>query len=496
MNRRWQRLGWVVAFAGVGLVGCGDDDDTTPAVDAGITDAGGGDAAPPIDATVTGAMVRVVHASPGAPAVDIYAGPGSTTPIISDLAYGEASNYLPVPDGTTTVLVRAAGSPASGTPAFMADLTLSDGQKVTAVAAGLLSSTAEADRFRIVPLVEGFGADAAGSARVRVVHAGADAPTVAIDVGDDGSSEVESLARFADTGAAGVALPSGAALQIGIRAGGARVTAFTTPNLPDQSELFVIATGLLSELPREEQGFGLLAVGEAGVVGLIRQNPVVYALHGSPDAPPVDVFAATSELADDLEFGELSAAIQVPPGAYTLDFFAHADGSARPAGSPAASAMTPALAAGERYLAMASGFLSPEGAEPAFRLIAAADEFALDDAANARVRVVHGSPDAPNVDVGPVASGVITPVLEDVPFAASSPGAGLMLAPGAIQIGIAEAGSTTPAAAFDLNLTAGLRAFAVAAGALTAVSGEESFRLLVVDTSVSPWTVASVDPID
>ena len=92
---------------------------------------------------------------------------------------------------------------------------------ITAVAAGKLGSTDADDMFRVIPLVEGFESSAS-QARVRVLHAGADAPAVDIDVFNDATVDVPAAAfgRFADTGAAGVALPSGQALAIGIWAGG------------------------------------------------------------------------------------------------------------------------------------------------------------------------------------------------------------------------------------------------------------------------------------
>ena len=142
--------------------------------------------------------------------------------------------------------------------------------------------------------------------------------------------EVSGLARFADTGAEGVALPAGKALAVGIAVGGARVTAFTTPKLPDGANVLVIATGLLGKLARERDGFALLAVGPNGSIGFVKQDPRVYALHASPDAPRVDAFVGNAEIVDNLGFGELSKPIQVQPGSYTIDFFAHAAGSDAP----------------------------------------------------------------------------------------------------------------------------------------------------------------------
>jgi len=472
MNRNISRsiLSILMVALLVAAVGCSDDDDPPMAPDMG-----------------EGAMLRVIHASPDAPAVDVYA-EGVSTALITNLAYGSTSAYLDIDAGTYNIQLRAAGSPSSSTPAYeTGDLAITDGAKITALAAGLLGSTNAADKFRVLALAENFTNPGSGNAAVRIIHGSADAPTVAVDVGNDGVPEITDFARFEDTGAAGVALPAGVALQIAIWAGSPlqRVTVFTTPQLPAGGELFVIATGLLSKLPRQTDGFSLLAVAPTGSIGFIKQNPVVFALHGSPDAPAVDIYAGTAMLVSDLAFSELSGAVQVPPAIYTLDF--KATGSQ----VTAASATTPALAAGERYLAIATGFLS--AGNPTFRLLPLGDAFTL-GAATAYVRVVHASPDAPAVDVGTVSGNVVTPVPDfvDLAFEESSTGTGTSLPAAALAIGVAATGSTTPVATFSITTSAGLRAFAVAAGSLGGTG--ESFRLVLVNTAVFPWTAAEVFP--
>ncbi|MCB9559660.1 MAG: DUF4397 domain-containing protein [Kofleriaceae bacterium] len=460
----------LLSLAVIPVAACGDDD--------------------PGDPTPAGkATIRVVHASPDAPAVDVYAA-GSTTPLVEDLAYGETSATLEVDEGTYDLEVRAAGAAADSAPAYTTGpLDLAADAHVTALAAGYLGSTDAADRFRVIPLADGFAAPGADEAIVRIVHASADAPTVAIDVGNDGSPEIAALDRFADTGATGVALPAGQALPIGIWAGDplTRVTSFTTPPLPAGAELYVIASGNLGDLPRQATGFALLAVGDAGTITAIKQDPSVYVFHGSPDAPAVDVLAGGAALAQNLAFGELSAPIQVPPGSYDLDV--NVAGTT----TTAATITTPALAAGERYLAIASGFVGA-GEEP-FQPIYAADAFALGDA-GARVAVIHASPDAPAVDVGPLTGlemAAPAPV-QDLAFAEQTDGAGLALPAGTITLGVAAAGSSSPVATFDVPLTAGQRAFVVAAGALSPVGDQEPFRLFAIDTAAAPWALAEVAP--
>jgi len=442
------------------------------------------------------AQLRVVHGSPDAPAVDVYVA-GIDQPLISGLGFGDTSAYLEVDTGTYDVQLRV--SPSTNTDAIVyqtGDIDLADQQRLTTVAAGLIGSTESADKFRVLAFDESFGPAGTGSAIVRVIHASADAPTVGIDLHDDDASapEISGLDRFTASNAAGIQLNSNEPLQIGITAGGERVTAFTTPELPEGGQLFVIATGLVGELARQSDGFALLAVGPEGTIGFIRQNPVVYALHGSPDAPSVDAFAGQSEILDNVSFGQLSGGLQLPPGDYELDFYAHTPGNDKPASPPVVSANTGTLQAGERYLTIATGLLA--GGSNGFQLQSYAEGFDLSDDSESRIRLVHSSPDAPAVDIGILnVEQVVNPVLvSNVSFPQASDATGLSSGIGQIPVGVTPAGANgTVVASFHLQTTAGVRAFGVAAGALDASNGQ-SFRLLVVDTAATPWSVSTVHP--
>lgn len=484
-NRLRLLLGSVVLAASAAVVSCGED--------AGITGTGGTGGTGGADAGMQ-AMLRIVHASPDAPTVDIYPA-GSVMPLATSLAYGQSTDYIALPGGTYKVDLRAAGSSPSDPPAYTSgDISVMDGRSYTAVAAGLLASSDSADSFRILPLEEDFATASAGTLRIRIVHAGVDAPTVGLDVGNDDPSapEVTGLARFGDTGAAGIELPAGQPLQVGVVAGGSTVTAFSAPALPEGADVFVVASGELSRLAREDTGFALLALPGGSTTAWIRQNPRVHALHASPDAGPVDIYAGNTELVDNASFGSMST-VQVPPGMYTLDFFpGQAGQTPRPAGNPAASADTPTLEAGQSYLAIAAGQLT---ANPStFQLLAFKEGFALTDSANARIRVVHAAAGAPAVDVGPVVSpGTIgTAIVQNLAFGEATPEAGLSIPPATLTIGSAVAGTTNTVAEFNLTTAAGQRAFAVAAGALGTTT--HPFQLLVVGTTETRWSATPILP--
>jgi hypothetical protein len=130
----------------------------------------------PASAQDDDARVRVVHASPDAPAVDVYVD-GSA--VLTDVPFPTASDYLPVAAGTYNVQVFAAGSdPEADSPVIEADLTLDAGTDYTVVAVGLLEDIG-AEVF-----VDDNSAPAAGQAHVRVIHASPDAPAVDIGVAD------------------------------------------------------------------------------------------------------------------------------------------------------------------------------------------------------------------------------------------------------------------------------------------------------------------------
>jgi hypothetical protein len=435
------------------------------------------------------AMVRVIHGSPGAPAVDVYA-KGSTEALIEDLAYGQATEWLEVPAGTYDFEIRPAGGSPFDAPVYSTgDLELTEGAVVSALAAGQLGAEGDA-AFRVIPLVEDWDDAALGETQVRIVHAGSDAPAVSIDVHADGSDEVGALARFADTGTGGVGVPAKTELQLAIGAAGERVTAFTTPALPEGEKLLVIATGLLGQLPRQNEGFSLLVVGPQGSLGFIEQNPVIYALHASPDAPEVDLCSGDMVLASHLEFGSVARA-QVPPGQYAIDFYAAPSNCA---GAVVTTDETPELEAGERYIAIATGEIVPEAGEPPLQLVSFREGFDLDSPEAAIFNVVHAA-SAPEVDVGLVTGTTIEGGnLLEAGLKWPQESDTFSVQPFTYQIGLAASGSPmplTPVVSYHVNAYAGLRSFVVAAGDLVPDGAEASFRLLSVDTAATPWSVTT-----
>jgi hypothetical protein len=81
------------------------------------------------------ARVRLVHAAPDAPAVDVTAGGGETT-LFEDVAFGESGGYVTVDADAYDLAVRPAGG---GDPVAEVPATFESGTVSTAFAAGYLT---------------------------------------------------------------------------------------------------------------------------------------------------------------------------------------------------------------------------------------------------------------------------------------------------------------------------------------------------------------------
>ena len=116
------------------------------------------------------ARVRVVHASPDAPEVDVLL---DDAEVLTDVPYLAASDYLETTDGGHNLKVNAAGT---STTVIDADVTLTDGTDYTVIASGLVA------QIEPIVLEDDNTAPAAGSVRVRAIHGAPSAPAVDVYV--------------------------------------------------------------------------------------------------------------------------------------------------------------------------------------------------------------------------------------------------------------------------------------------------------------------------
>ena len=126
----------------------------------------------------TPAALRVIHASPDAPAVDVVVNDDFMNPVLSGVAFPEFSGYLEVPAGAYNAKVTPEGNP--GVIVIDADLDLDAGEVYSVYASGLLASIAPhvlVDDDRSI----------ATEAKVRLVHMAPSAGLVDIYVTPPGA---------------------------------------------------------------------------------------------------------------------------------------------------------------------------------------------------------------------------------------------------------------------------------------------------------------------
>jgi hypothetical protein len=127
--------------------------------------------------------VRVLHASPDAPAVDVYLD-GTKVDALTNVPFGVISDYLKIPAGSHQVSVYATGTTSS--PVIDATLSFAAGKAYTVAATNALASI-EAQVITDAP------APTAGGAQIRVVHFSADTP--AVDVAPDGADPADAIVK-------------------------------------------------------------------------------------------------------------------------------------------------------------------------------------------------------------------------------------------------------------------------------------------------------------
>ena len=136
-------------------------------------------------------LLRVVHASPGAPAIEVHLDGQRLT---TAPQFTEATPYVTVPAGSHRVQVFAAGTAAPDRPFFDTNVNLRDGQAYTVVAVDTVT------RMEPVVLSDQLTASAADKAYVRLFHASPDAPAVAdVAVASGGPVVFRNLAFKAGT---------------------------------------------------------------------------------------------------------------------------------------------------------------------------------------------------------------------------------------------------------------------------------------------------------
>jgi hypothetical protein len=392
---------------------------------------GGGDDVP---APPANAVVRIVHASPDAPAVDINLN-GSAS--LTNLDYGQVTDIIVQRPGNLNVAVLGR-LPGTARPTVIgpANIPLAAGGTYAVLAVNKVSA--------IEPLVvtRDSSAVSSSSVRLQVVHAAPAAPAVSVFVTTPGANLAASapVGSFAFKGVLGPATINAGDYQIRVTPSGA-----TSPVLYDSGTVTLAGGSDLLVAALESTGpatspIKLLAVPPTGAALqlLDRATPArVRVIHASPDAPAVQVIANNNfgtPLVPSLAFPNVTPFVSVPAATYNV--------KVTPVGNNGVIAINAdlPLAAGREYSVYAVG-----------RLASIAPLVLNDDrrrvATQARVRILHASPSAGPVDLYVLAPGTAlanaTPAFTNVAFKADT--GYVNLSQGTYEVSVTPTGSKTAA---------------------------------------------------
>lgn len=125
--------------------------------------------------TATDACMRVAHASPDAPAVDVYV---NDSPVIEGLAFGASTDFAALPAGEDREIKIVAAGGSVDDALFETSVDFGEGKAYAVVAVGM------ADDIDLIVENVDLSAVPEGQARIRVIHAAPDVDDVDIIVTD------------------------------------------------------------------------------------------------------------------------------------------------------------------------------------------------------------------------------------------------------------------------------------------------------------------------
>lgn len=331
------------------------------------------------DPTETDASVRFVHASPDAPAVDVIVDGAA---VATDLAFGQATDYISVSPDEHQVQIVPTGSTADSA---VIDTTFDpdDDDSYILAVSGLLNDielkTWDVDTDDLD----------AGKSRVRMINLSPDDANVDLYVtgGDQvfGDLEFGEASDYTDMDAGSYDFEvrqhesETVALAIpGFEVGDGNAYSLLLLGQSADSTLSVLSLATSVDTPCSE----VLGIGTPS-------DACVRVIHASPDAPAVDIYVNDSLIAQALEFGS------------TTDFVALPSGDDRevkivPAGSTVDDAVNTTdldLDEGHAYEVIALDMVDDLDVHVEDVNLSAVPE------GQARLRVIHAAPDVDDVSV-------------------------------------------------------------------------------------------------
>jgi hypothetical protein len=397
-----------------------------------------------IECAVTPTL-RALHASPDAPLVNIWI---DGTPALPGVDFNQGSGFVKVGQAENVtetgadVNVQVEAILPGDNAIFSYDLPLDFGTETTVIASGTL----EGASFGPIPVTNKIGEPiAAGSFRAQVVHAAPNAPAVDVYVTAlDGALESPvndvPLAFGAYTGQLEVpAVPS---------LGGAPSVVYDSGEitLPAGADLMIVAT---ENVFLGDSAVQLMVLDGTTAAPLYdtATPAAALAVHLSPDAPAVDILAdvgSTAEtealkLVENVSYTDFCSLENIgAPEDYALSVAATGD-------TTSVLDIPYSAVVNEATAVVVSGLLSTSTLQAIALPIDGRSVFT-----EAKVRLTHGSPSTPNVDIYLLPEGTMIgdegadPAFTDVPFGADT---GVLSIDPSVNydVYVTATGDTTPA---------------------------------------------------
>lgn len=321
----------------------------------------------------------VVHGSSDAPTVDVLARDVAT--LVDNASYSAITNYISVPAASYLLDVTPGNNNAAIVATYQADLSTLAGGTAIVVASGFLDPSANQNgpAFGLwAYLADGTAIQlpATSLARLQVVHNAADPAAAIVDVYVNGALLLNDFAFR--TATPYIDVPAGVNLNIGVAAGNSTSVNDTLKNfevtLVNGNKYIAVANGVLNPAIFAPNPDGASTAFTLFLQDNMRESAVnsgdvdLRVVHGSSDAPTVDVLAGVSILVDNASYSNITPYLSVPPAAYSLNITPGGNNSV----IVASFAADLSSLAGGAGVVLASGFLNPSANQngPAFGLIA------------------------------------------------------------------------------------------------------------------------------
>ena len=370
---------------------------------------------------ITGARLQVIHNAPDAAAatVDVWL---NDMLLLDNFNYKEATPYIDAPAGANFDVSIAAPSSTDTVGALFRKTFLlpSNSTSVVVASGGLLETGATAFDLRAYGGQEEATNQGASEISINVIHGSYDAPEVDIYEVQIPAGELvpdlefgEDIGSYVDLGATDYDI------QVRTQMGGVAGEFDADLSTLADSAAIVLATGFVDPLtPGGSEPFGLIAVLPNGTVIQLPSKAITPArlqvIHNCPDtiAGTVDVWLNDALLLDDFSFQEATPYIDAPAGA-SFDVSITVPNAIDTVAALFKKSFL--LPSNSTSVVVASGGLAETGAT-AFDLRAygGQEEATNQGASEISINVIHGSYDAPEVDIYEVQipAGELVPDLE------------------------------------------------------------------------------------